>query len=114
MAAANQDRTALCRADGGLSVETEAHGNRRDKSLGTKVRRQKPDPAAGPALASGGPPGALVHQSATGTRATPKIPARTTARPARGSGTGQHPTSKLRHPAFYLYRGSAYRSLAPC
>src|SRR5438132_5549018 len=37
----------------------------RSKSLGTKIRRQKPDPAAGPALAGGGPHGALVHQSAT-------------------------------------------------
>src|SRR5438477_12491722 len=44
MAAANPDRTALCRADGGLAVETEAHGNRRDKSLGTKVRRKNQIP----------------------------------------------------------------------
>src|SRR5438874_1021532 len=53
MAAANPDRTALCRADGGLAMETEAHGNRRGKSLGTKVRRQEPNPAAGPARAAG-------------------------------------------------------------
>src|ERR1700756_3569238 len=44
----------------------------------------KPDPTPGPPLASGGPPGTLLHQSATGTRATPKVPART----ARRSGTG--------------------------
>src|SRR5207253_6989284 len=88
MAAANADLTALCRTDGGLAMETEAHGNRRNKSLGTKVRRQKPDPAAGPALASGVPPGALFHQSTTGTRAAPKIPAQANLRAAGRSGAG--------------------------
>src|SRR5437899_735942 len=57
-----------------------------------KFGAKKPDPAAGRSLASGGPPGALLHGNATGTRATSKVPARTTARPACGSGTGQHPT----------------------
>src|SRR6266481_8280213 len=114
MAAANLDRAAPCRADGGLAVETATHGNRRSKSVGTKVRRHKSDPASGPALASGGPIRTLLHQSATGIGATSKVPARTTARPARRDGTGRNPTSEIRHPAFRLrlHRGSACRDPA--
>src|SRR5438105_4567379 len=117
MAAANPDRTALCRADGGLPVETATHGNWRGKSLGTKVRRQEPDPTPGPALASGSPAGALLYQSATGTRATPKVAARTTARPARRGGYGRNPTSEIRHPAarepgLHLHRRPASCDLA--
>src|SRR5438552_4015227 len=70
---------------------------RRSEPIGTKIRRQKPDPSAGPALASGGPPGALLHQSTTGTRAASKVAARTTARTARSAGAGQYPTSNTRH-----------------
>src|SRR5438132_22974 len=95
MAAANQDRAALCRADGCFPVETEAHGNRRGKSLGTKVRRQEPDPTPGPASASGGPHGTLVYQGTKGTRATPKVAARTTARTAPRGGYGRNPTSDI-------------------
>src|SRR5437868_5032539 len=84
MAAADPDRAVLYRADGRLAMETEAHGNRRGKSLGTKVRRQKPDPAARPSLASGVPPRALLRKSATRARAAAKGPARETVRDARG------------------------------
>src|SRR5438105_4990241 len=98
MAAAIPDRAVLYRADGRLAMETEAHGNRRDKSLGTKVRRQKPDPAARPPLASGVPPRTLVYQSATGTRAATKFPVQTT-EPTHRGGAGRNPTSEIRHPS---------------
>src|SRR5205807_8509731 len=67
-------------------METAAHGNRRSESLDTKVWRQKPDPAAGPALASGSPDGAVLHQSTTGTRETRKAPAQANLRAAGRGG----------------------------